>query len=82
MPLTRIGLGWCSYTLSLTSALDGGEWKISRQLYSRENNPGMRLGGPQSWCGRFGKIEQPGTTGNRTLDRQARSTVTISTELS
>ena len=37
MPLTHIGLGCC---LSLTSALIGGEWKISRHLYSRENNPG------------------------------------------
>jgi hypothetical protein len=27
MPLTHIGLEWCSYTLSLTSELDGDEWK-------------------------------------------------------
>ena len=39
MPLTHIWLRWCGYTLSLTSALGGGELKISGKFSPRENNP-------------------------------------------
>ena len=68
---------------SKTSALEGGEGSASRP--GRTLPPGKiryplyrRLGGPQ---GRSGRAENLAPTGIRSLDRHARSSVAIPTEL-
>ena len=67
----------------MTAALEGGEWSAARP--GRTLPPGKtrypfyrRLGGPQS---RSGRAENLVLTGIRSLDRPARSTVAILTEL-
>jgi hypothetical protein len=68
---------------SKTSALEGGEWLAARP--GRTLPPGKtryplyrRLGGPQ---GRSGRAENLAPTGIRSLDRPARSSLSIRTEL-